>query len=727
MSLSKTGRLENSGKQLSHIAIQRLQRDLKVWEQERGELRIPVALGFSDSNFTTLYINFKPNEGPYKDEIIHIHAHFPADYPDSPPNVRMMTPGFSHPNVFPHWFDGNSREDGAYICLDMIKSPKLYARPYSGWSAAYDICGLVLQLYSFLIGDDKIDQDWGGSVSRAAYDERPYDIMQRQQQHAKFECHCGFTSLPESPPSPQHTVQAKALPTPMRSAPELPGDIVGLIVNKLDACTLTKIAEDVAITAAGHSGAFSVGVTDSLSDIALQAKQEREIICFYHKTPAAGSSSGSNLSFGDDDVLGFGVAVARHYDGNLKSLSMAMDLLSYGAFHGGVRRSAWNMPFDAFIPLALNVRHAAHAIQLLPRCVGDMLGSRGKITDEHLLEVLARLMNSLVVEMVFDKPQKASGSTTAATKDVAPRHMSDAALKGFCHLHHLLLTVALAKGRSSGGEGALLLRCQHDVLAFVADRAARHKSRCPDLGLLLIKYVLVPKDVVPWSTFAPVFVRELLARHVMWVSRALKNDGGSFLRPWQAAVPEPDLWRLQTHLKHSRTSLMTVAVESFFVNALARPDGNSSSGHAGVAAASNNTISPIVLNQLADIKATYDKRNGEPPSAVFDAFSQHARSVLSVSKWTEVLAALRLGLRPPLPRPDGQPTTVGDMARQMADTLRQAVLDSRLSGYHTDPQPPRSVNGAVAQAPWQYIDWEGSPPVGVVSEDWRYRVGTTAN
>ncbi|GIL44304.1 hypothetical protein Vafri_1810 [Volvox africanus] len=716
MSLSMTRSPESANK-LSPNAIRRLQRDLKVWEQERGELHIPVALGFSDSNLTTLYINFKPNQGPYKDAIIHIHATFPADYPSSPPDVRMMTPGFDHPNVFENWFNENGRE-GAYICLDMIKSPELYARPYSGWSAAYDICGLVLQLYSFLIGDDNIDQDLGYSISRASYDRTFV-----RQQRSSFKCHCGFTELPDSPPS-QDATQDKLLPTTTKSIPELPNDVMGLIVNKLDTCTLSKIVEDFAGSTPRRSMEFSADQPDTLTDIALQAIQNRELICFYHKTPAAGGGGGGSSvrSVGDNeddgDVLGFGVAVVRHHDGKLKSLSMAMDLMSYRAFNGGVRRSAWNVPFDAFIPLALNIRHEGRAIQLLPGCVADMLRcSCAEVKDEQLLEVLARLMNSLVVEMVMEDPLKARGSAATTSKNMAPRHMSDAALKGFCHLHHLLLTVALTKGLGNGGEGSLVLRCQGDVLKFIADRGARHKSLCPDLGLLLIKYVLVPKDVVPWSTFAPVFVRELLARHVMWVSRALKHEGDAFLSPWQGGTAgERDLWRLETHLKHSRTSLMTVAVESFFVNALARPAGGSR-GDVDVAATGGSSISPLVLNQLAGIKATYDKRNGEPPTAVFDAFSHHARSVLSMSKWTECLAALRLGLRPPPPRPDGRPATVGDMAHQMADALRQAVLDSQQSGYHT---LRCAVNGVVAHAPRKYIDWEGSPPVGVVSDDWRH-------
>ncbi|GLC46610.1 hypothetical protein PLESTM_001896500 [Pleodorina starrii] len=503
------------------------------------------------------------------------------------------------------------------------------------------------ELYSFLLCDDNIDREWGGPVSRAEYGrnvrhgailrgDRQQQQQQQQQRQSEFKCRRGFTELPTVPPPP---------PPPIPAAG----------------------------SAADSAGRSRGGGAASDIDANVDADAE-------------------------GNVLGFGVAVVRHRDGSLKSLSMAMDLLSLRAFDaGGVRRSAWNVPFDAFILLALNDRHARHAARasaLLPRCVARMVGcGSAEMNEEKLLDVLARLMNSLVVQMVSGGG--AGGGVGGVVGGVGSGVVGRASAT--CMLHHLLLTTALAAApeRSSsgagGGRGAgLVARCIRDVRTFVGNggggdgEAARHKTRCPDLGLLLIKYVLVPKDVVSWSTFAPVFVRELLARHELWVGRALGDGRGiaggrvsvaaaAFLAPWRTAAPEPDLLRLEAHLKHARTSLMTVAVEAFFVNALARPAGSGSGGGGGgggdgsgggAASGSAGGVSPVVQDQLAAIKATYDKRNGEPPAAVFAA---HARSVLAIGKWTEILAALRLG----------------------------AVLDSRRAGYHLDPPPQVSAAATV--------------------------------
>ncbi len=86
----------------------------------------------------------------------------------------------------------------------------------------------------------------------------------------------------------------------------------------------------------------------------------------------------------------------------------------------------------------LNPEHGQRMMPLLPACVSALLtpppttarqapatAHHAPTTARQLLTVLSQAMNSLVVEMVkLDKGE-------------VPLHMSDAALAGFCHLHHL--------------------------------------------------------------------------------------------------------------------------------------------------------------------------------------------------------------------------------------------------------------------------------------------------
>eukprot|EP00195_Chlamydomonas_chlamydogama_P002566 CAMPEP_0202919244 /NCGR_PEP_ID=MMETSP1392-20130828/75380_1 /ASSEMBLY_ACC=CAM_ASM_000868 /TAXON_ID=225041 /ORGANISM="Chlamydomonas chlamydogama, Strain SAG 11-48b" /LENGTH=287 /DNA_ID=CAMNT_0049612537 /DNA_START=1 /DNA_END=861 /DNA_ORIENTATION=+ len=286
-------------------------------------------------------------------------------------------------------------------------------------------------------------------------------------------------------------------------------------------------------------------------------------------------------------------------------------------------------------------------------------------------------MNSLLVELVKLRPETqgdgpgsgsaspgarsssggASAAGTAACVTMT-RHMSHTALQAFCHLHHLLLAVALQEGNS------VVQEAQRDVLAFVQDPAARHKTRCPDLGVLLIEYLLVPQELLPWSAFVPPFLRELLSRNVYW---ALKLHGSRFGRTDVGhAAPdggsEADQQRLQNHFESASTGLRNVMLQTWFANGLARP-----------------TSVAGLRTELGTIKHAYDELSGLPPVSVLSAFHRHARSVLQCSNWRQFLQAMRLGTLstlPPgtsLPRPLHEPLSPRAL---MVAMLRQAVIDS---------------------------------------------------
>ncbi len=80
--------------------------------------------------------------------------------------------------------------------------------------------------------------------------------------------------------------------------------------------------------------------------------QRSELCCFFTRKTL------------DEAVIGFGVKVQRRPGGRgsrtsaaaaaaagIQSLSTQTDYVSLEAFVMGVRHSAWNMPFDAFLPL----------------------------------------------------------------------------------------------------------------------------------------------------------------------------------------------------------------------------------------------------------------------------------------------------------------------------------------------------------------------------------------
>lgn len=127
----------------------RLQHDLK--ELHATPLPNITAVPLND-NLLTWSVNMVAESGVWAGLPLHLHLEFPQDYPASPPDVLLLTK-LKHPNVFDWGPNGQQ-----WICLDMIKPPEYYSKPYQGWSSTYTLPAILLQLYGFLVLDESIDQ-----------------------------------------------------------------------------------------------------------------------------------------------------------------------------------------------------------------------------------------------------------------------------------------------------------------------------------------------------------------------------------------------------------------------------------------------------------------------------------------------------------------------------------------------------------------------------------------
>ena len=123
------------------------------------------------------------NEGPHAGTVFHGEMTFPDDYPSNPPTIKLCT-RLAHPNVFEgrdynqHTFAGL---EGYYICLNMLRPPEdQHAEAYSGWSSAYTVHAILMQLSSFLFAEN-VPQDYGGS----ARSKQSGSSLQRTQRQVK--------------------------------------------------------------------------------------------------------------------------------------------------------------------------------------------------------------------------------------------------------------------------------------------------------------------------------------------------------------------------------------------------------------------------------------------------------------------------------------------------------------------------------------------------------------
>ena len=95
---------------------------------------------------------FGPQDTLWEDGIFELEMNFKDDYPDSPPDVKFITPVY-HPNVYRN---GN-------ICLDILQNR---------WSAACDITAVLNSIRS-LFDDPNPNSPANAEAAKDYTDNRP--------------------------------------------------------------------------------------------------------------------------------------------------------------------------------------------------------------------------------------------------------------------------------------------------------------------------------------------------------------------------------------------------------------------------------------------------------------------------------------------------------------------------------------------------------------------------
>jgi ubiquitin-protein ligase len=137
-------------------AIKRLMADLE--EIMKSPLPSVVALPLDDDIFEW-HCNVRgPAGSPYAGIVFHLILQFPENYPFKPPTLFFCS-FIEHAHVF-----------GSYVCLDMLQEAQFGSQaemnvPYTGWSSAYSVQSILLQLQAFLFDEAGRDKS---SVQKAA-------------------------------------------------------------------------------------------------------------------------------------------------------------------------------------------------------------------------------------------------------------------------------------------------------------------------------------------------------------------------------------------------------------------------------------------------------------------------------------------------------------------------------------------------------------------------------
>lgn len=173
---------------LKSCALSRLLRDLK----EIHEFPLPtVNAAPLENNMFEWHANLVGSSDTlFCGMVFHLVMKFPENYPFSPPKVRLMN-NITHPNVF-----------GEYICLDMLEDGMwrhdVYKNaPYTGWTTAYSVQSILVQLQAFF--------------SMEAYEDEYARTIGFDRAHKSietFHCACGHKKTNIWPPIAESAIKA---------------------------------------------------------------------------------------------------------------------------------------------------------------------------------------------------------------------------------------------------------------------------------------------------------------------------------------------------------------------------------------------------------------------------------------------------------------------------------------------------------------------------------------
>ena len=266
----------------------------------------------------------------------------------------------------------------------------------------------------------------------------------------------------------------------------------------------------------------------------------------------------------------------------------------------------------------------AGAKQVVDRSVSTL-----KLTPQLILEVLPRLMNTMVVILV----------------DKGVEH-ADEALRGYCQLHRLF--VALVQHLPK-----LAQEVHHRLRSFISDSEMRSKSECPNLGELLP--LLSVCEEVGWLDIVQPLMEESFARSVLWACRDVpelaaiaKKSGAKITQDLQKMTRSgaADTDMLNKIFTACSVSRRLYSFHCCFLRLVAHPHGA----------------------KLAEIARCYDRTLGTPPRHMRSKMAALLGQIEAAKTWPEYFDSVCL-------------------RRVSPETLQsmwlRSVRSSLSAGYHT--------------------------------------------
>jgi ubiquitin-protein ligase len=498
---------------LNARAMKRLAKDLKGLMKEPlvGANARPKGEDMSLWNATILCPLSHPKRGTINVPL-HFLIDFPSDYPASAPSVGFSVKFPYHTGASYVINDKEKRLNGLFVlCLDILGN---FAHVHtewkdnegSGWSTAYTVSTLLIQLQSLIIG---IDADLSESERKTLFElcskfaeDNPDKIVpvlslkdiKSQQTKEKEE-------------KEMKKFQSKMDPTWFQFAVQ-----TGLTKDSVNMSRLVDLIADTqrqaasSVIAAAQSAAIKYGVVNTFTantngvTKASQGETKTSLVeTVKHEEPEIDENiccyvTGASYA---DEILGFGISESRR--GRNVNLSTPCELLSADAFLGGCRQSTRKAPFQYFMPAFINEKHGGNNLKwraLLKKnttLIGKKCYSKNTFSESAVI-VFPRLMNTLLVEMMHPDVQKSAAIAFFQT------------LCSLWRSYYWILTNDASARKLAEGQ----------CFEFVKNESQRLKHVVPDVGALLSSFTALPDRPVG---FIDAYLDEAFIRCVMFWKR----------------------------------------------------------------------------------------------------------------------------------------------------------------------------------------------------------------
>lgn len=166
---------DKPGNIIQSYAIKRLMAEWRDYTLSPLSIKHHINIQPLESNIFEWHGNLAPpQEHPYYSGcVFHFIFYFPDDYPKHPPSIELKT-GFAHSNIIPNHYH-NGRQYAYFLCMDVINNffwqQDSGQNEYRGWSSAYSVETLLLQLYTFLF-EERVE-NYDGRMKLTLYQKPP--------------------------------------------------------------------------------------------------------------------------------------------------------------------------------------------------------------------------------------------------------------------------------------------------------------------------------------------------------------------------------------------------------------------------------------------------------------------------------------------------------------------------------------------------------------------------